>query len=68
MLSGLQPDTKNLTPSTIAVDPAILYMGTPVVLISSLNRERNGKLGTHVFGMVARVGLHARLEWQFEDR
>ena len=44
MLSGLQSDTKNSTPSTIAVDPAILYMGTPVVLISSLNENGTANL------------------------
>ncbi|UIJ83248.1 flavin reductase family protein [Rhizobium leguminosarum] len=44
MLSSLQPDTKNSTLCSIAVDPAILYMGTPVVLISSLNDNGTANL------------------------
>jgi len=44
MLSGLQPDPKNSTLSSITVDPAILYMGTPVVLISSLNENGTANL------------------------
>ena len=42
------------------IDPAILYFGTPVVLVSSLNPDGSANLA-HVLGLVARPQLHAWL-------
>lgn len=43
MLNVAQSETPD-TPGVIATDPAILYMGTPVVLISSLNENGTANL------------------------
>ena len=37
--------------------PAILYFGTPVVLISTVNEDGTVQSGTDVLGLVARAAL-----------
>ena len=41
------------------VEPAILYFGTPVVLVSSTNEDGSPNLAADVLGLVACMELHA---------
>ena len=49
------------------VEPAILYFGTPVVLVSSENEDGTRQRGADVLGLVARLELHAGLRRALED-
>ena len=41
------------------IEPTILYFGTPVALISTMNPDGTPNLGADVVGVVAGLELHA---------